>query len=109
MQAQAGVEGPEKGEGPAGVNASPWLQYLVLLRGNGVAQGLEKGAVKGASGFWCWESPQVGRNPVLQGNGQILLGCVKRVEKETRGSILVSKCGPRSNALTCQAQQRSQK
>lgn len=44
-----------------------------------MAQGFEKGVVKGASGFWCWESLQFGRNPVLQGNGQALLGCVKGV------------------------------
>ena len=82
-----GDEGPTRGwgardgEGPAWVNATllasvPCLE--VLLHGNGVAQGGEKGMAKGASGFWCWESPLFGQNPVLQGNGQILLGCVKQ-------------------------------
>lgn len=67
--------GAGEGEGPVWVNATPLASMPgleVLLHGNGVAQGVDKGMVKDASGSWCWESPHLGWNPALQGNGWML-------------------------------------
>ena len=109
--------GAEEGKGLVWVNATPLASVPcleVLLRGNGMAQGADKGMVRDASGSWCWESLHFGWNPVLQGNGRMLLaaagGCLKGMWKDTGGSILVNKCGPLSNnALIHQVQPRSQK
>ena len=108
--------GARGGKGLVWVNATPSASVPcleVLFRGNGMAQGPDKGMVRDASGCWCWESLHFGWDPVLQGNGRMLAaagGCLKGMWKDTGGSVLVNKCAPLSNnALIHQVQQRSQK